>query len=107
MRSMHAGATGRENHPSYQSRAEAPRSTAGWLKQLQSADRACCCTAPPVVMVVMPATSERSRPVDLLLCGHHYRASQRSLEAAGAVIFDSRVILAEAGGDVADPAPVR
>jgi hypothetical protein len=33
----------------------------------------------------MPATSDRGYPVDLLLCGHHFRRSQWNLAAAGAV----------------------
>ena len=49
---------------------------------------ACCCPAKPVVRVVMPATATRPEPVDLLLCGHHYRAGQLALRAAGAVVYD-------------------
>ena len=37
------------------------------------AERACCCPARPVVRAVMLATARRPEPVDLLLCGHHYR----------------------------------
>jgi len=51
---------------------------------------ACCCPAKPVVRVVMPVTATRPEPVDLLLCGHHYRAGQRALRAAGAVVYDRR-----------------
>jgi hypothetical protein len=32
----------------------------------------------------MPPAPERPRPVDLLLCGHHYRVSRKALAAAGA-----------------------
>jgi len=32
----------------------------------------------------MPPAPERPRPVDLLLCGHHYRVSRQALAAAGA-----------------------
>ena len=46
-------------------------------------DRACCCPSHPMVRVLMPATA--ARRVDLLLCGHHFRLSQWTLEAAGAV----------------------
>jgi len=53
------------------------------------ADRACCCPARPVVTVVIPASRERPHPVDLLLCGHHYRASLAALRAAGAAVYDS------------------
>ena len=34
----------------------------------------------------MPATATRPRPVDLWLCGHHYRASQAALAQAGAAV---------------------
>jgi len=47
-------------------------------------DRACCCPAQPVVRVIMPPTSGQRRPVDLLLCGHHYRVSRQALAATGA-----------------------
>jgi len=47
-------------------------------------DRACCCPAHPVVRVIMPPTPERRHPVDLLLCGHHYRVSRQALTAARA-----------------------
>ena len=53
-------------------------------------ERACCCPARPVVRVVMPATATRPEPVDLLLCGHHYRAGQAALRAAGATVYDER-----------------
>lgn len=52
------------------------------------ADRACCCPAPPIVVAVMPPSTGRPFPTDLLFCGHHYRASRRSLAAVGAVILD-------------------
>ena len=34
----------------------------------------------------MPPTRERRHPVDLLLCGHHYRVSRRALAVARARI---------------------
>lgn len=40
---------------------------------------ACCCPGRPVVRVIMPAAATRPRPVDLLLCGHHYRVSQQAI----------------------------
>ena len=55
---------------------------------LDVAARACCCPARPVVTVVMPPTASRLHPVELLLCGHHFRASQASLQAAGAAAYD-------------------
>ena len=53
--------------------------------------KACCCPARPVVKVIMPPTPGRPRPVDLWLCGHHYRASFDALQLAGAIVeeFDS------------------
>ena len=50
--------------------------------------RACCCPARPVVRVIMPPTASRADPVDLWLCGHHYRASLEALCAAGAIVED-------------------
>lgn len=53
--------------------------------------RACCCPARPVVKVIMPPTADRPRPVDLWLCGHHYRASFAALQLVGARIEDFSV----------------
>jgi hypothetical protein len=50
-------------------------------------DRSCCCPGKPTVKVVMPVTSALPRPVDLWLCGHHYRTSRQALDAAGATTF--------------------
>ena len=47
---------------------------------------ACCCPARAMVQVVMPPTPARPYETDLLLCGHHYRASRTALAAAGAVV---------------------
>jgi hypothetical protein len=47
---------------------------------------ACCCPARVMVQVVMPLTQARPHDTDLLLCGHHYRASRTVLAAAGAVV---------------------
>jgi hypothetical protein len=60
----------------------------GWLPPdpLTAPDRACCCTAKPMVKVIMPATAARPRPVDLWLCGHHWRVSREALGAAGASV---------------------
>lgn len=51
-------------------------------------DRACCCPAVPIVKVVVPPTSKRPRPVDLFLCGHHYRASWGALDSVDATVHD-------------------
>ena len=38
-----------------------------------------------MVRVLMPASRDRPYRVELLLCGHHFRLSQWTLAAAGAV----------------------
>ena len=48
-------------------------------------DKACCCPSRPMVRVLMSAIPARPYRVDLLLCGHHFRLSQWTLAAAGAV----------------------
>jgi len=63
------------------------------LQDLRFADpsvpsKACCCPARPAVKVIMPPTAGRARPVDLWLCGHHYRASLAALLSAGASVED-------------------
>lgn len=55
---------------------------------LANADRSCCCPAKPVIMAIMPMRSAQGEPVELFLCGHHYRVSRRALAAAGAVVYD-------------------
>ena len=44
--------------------------------------RACCCSAPPQVKILIPARI--GGPIDLYLCGHHYRASIGPLALADA-----------------------
>ena len=66
---------------------------ASQLEGLRFADpavpsRSCCCPARPVVKVVMPPAVGRTHPVDLWLCGHHYRASLSALAVAGATVQD-------------------
>ncbi len=69
---------------------EAGRPLVDWRASLRRASHACCCPAKPAVVVIMPASAGRPLPVDLLLCGHHYRASEQALAAAGAEVFDTR-----------------
>ncbi len=57
-----------------------------WASVFVGAERSCCCSARPVVVAVFPPRAGRSHPVDLLLCGHHFRACRAELEAAGAVL---------------------
>ena len=52
------------------------------------ADRACCCPARPLMRIVMPPSPARGHETELLLCGHHYRASAEALSAAGAAVYD-------------------
>jgi hypothetical protein len=52
------------------------------------AGRACCCSAKPRVIAVMSPNASRPHPSDLLLCGHHYRASRSALDLAGATVLD-------------------
>jgi len=66
--------------------------------QLASAHHACCCSAAPIVVVVLPPTRTREQPIDLLLCGHHYRASQAGFAAARARVFDRNGVLAAEPG---------
>ena len=61
------------------------------------ADRACCCPARPVVTVIMPPAPGRPHPVDLLLCGHHFRVSRAALTAAGAAVYDNTGALVAGG----------
>jgi hypothetical protein len=37
-----------------------------------------------MIKIVMPPAPGRPHPVDLWLCGHHYRESRQALAAAGA-----------------------
>lgn len=46
----------------------------------------CCCAAKAAVRVIMPPTQVRPHETDLLLCGHHFRASRGVLAAAHAVV---------------------
>ena len=68
-----------------------------WGVPLTVDARACCCPARPVVTVLVPPAAGRPHPVDLLLCGHHFRVSQSSLQAAGAVVYDKAGLLIMSG----------
>jgi len=71
-------------------RARLAEELAGICMSIGTGEPACCCPARPVVRVVMPTTATRLEPVDLLLCGHHYRASQIALNASGAAVYDKQ-----------------
>jgi hypothetical protein len=49
---------------------------------------ACCCPGRPTVTVLIPPGPGRSHATELLLCGHHFRASRRALRAVGATAYD-------------------
>jgi hypothetical protein len=68
-------------------RSQAPDDAVAWIKHAATAERACCCPSRPVAVAVFPPQPGRPRPVDLLLCGHHYRESRAALAAAGATIY--------------------
>jgi len=70
----------------------------GTARRLGLADRSCCCPARPMFTVIIPAGSGRRHPVDLLLCGHHYRASLAALLGVGADAYDETGALVLGGG---------
>jgi len=41
-----------------------------------------------MVVAFIPASQGRPHRTDLLLCGHHHRASRQALAAAGATVVD-------------------
>jgi len=57
---------------------------------------------------MLASTTDRL-PVDLLLCGHHYRASRAVLASVGAVVFDRTGAIVGLGAmdEGPDPAPAR
>jgi hypothetical protein len=86
-------------HPSYNSRARrsapaaadeqaAPETEAVFTPAARHAGRACCCAAQPAVIAVLPPSAGRPGATDLLLCGHHYRASRPALAALAVAILD-------------------
>jgi hypothetical protein len=88
-------------HPSYHGRArrkasqarveppaQEPEPVAVFTPAARHCDRACCCAALPAVIAVLPPSAGRSNATDLLLCGHHYRASVTALAAREATILD-------------------
>jgi hypothetical protein len=74
------------SEPTPPTAADGPAAQPLWEPSQGAGDSACCCPAYPVVRVVMPPTSQRPHPTDLLLCGHHYRVSRKAIAAAGAAV---------------------
>lgn len=70
----------RRTHTEQISSATGDAETAPWPA------RACCCPAAPMVKVLIPTARHAGRPVDLFLCGHHYRASLGPLALAEATV---------------------
>jgi hypothetical protein len=58
------------------------------LSAVRRAGRSCCCSAKPLVIAFIPPAPGRRHQTDLLLCGHHYRASRQALAGAGASVMD-------------------
>ena len=89
---LHPSFTGRSaaqaEVPPGDAESQPPGSAAIDWRAARLAGRACCCSARPVVIAVMPPTARRLHPTDLLLCGHHYRASRRAPGLAGATLLD-------------------
>jgi hypothetical protein len=91
-----------------------------WRTSLRMAERACCCPSRPAVVVIMPSAAGRASPSELLLCRHHYTASERSLADRYAAVFDTdgapltdltRALVqagaaADGGSQQAEPGPV-
>jgi hypothetical protein len=50
--------------------------------------RADCCVAQPAYRVLLPPSATRDGPAELLLCGHHFHISRRSLARAAATVYD-------------------
>jgi len=48
-------------------------------------------------MVLIPAASGHPYPIDLLLCGHHYRVSRAALAAIGVVVIDETGAAVDSG----------
>jgi hypothetical protein len=63
--------------------ANVQRAEPAWVLEI-----ACCCPSRPVVRVIVPAAADRPHPAELLLCGHHYRASQDALVRVRAAVYD-------------------
>lgn len=67
-------------------------------RRLTLAGRACCCPAWPAFTIIIPAGRGHPRPVDLLLCRHHYQASLAALHAVGADVYDETGALIMSAG---------
>jgi hypothetical protein len=80
-------------HPSFENDDAAAKQSPGNVASMPAdladlADRACCCPAQAMVRVILPPTATRPHETELLLCGHHYRASRQALAAAHAAVCE-------------------
>lgn len=111
-RFQHPSYTGEVAEPERHIATDAPPKSARPgldLSILARAERSCCCPARPAVVVMMPPSAGRAHATDLLLCMHHYRASEQALARAGATAADEsgRVLLAPNGSPAARAAEPR
>jgi hypothetical protein len=60
--------------------------------------RADCCSAKATYRVVLPLSAELGKPAELLLCGHHLRASRSALQGRGAEIIELDELFAALSG---------
>ena len=67
------------------------------MASMIATDRADCCSAAPVMRAVLPATSARVQPAELLLCAHHCRSARTALARAAAAVYDASGQLLSSG----------
>ncbi|HTW20044.1 MAG TPA: hypothetical protein VME70_07530 [Mycobacteriales bacterium] len=48
----------------------------------------CCCPGKPAYQAVLRPRADRSAPVEIVLCAHHYRRSRSELDRIGGAIYD-------------------
>ena len=75
-------------HPASGGSARPARIHDDTIAARQAVGPACCCPARPVVRVIMPPAGTRPHRTELLLCGHHYRASRQALATANATVTE-------------------
>ena len=51
--------------------------------------RADCCSAAPLFRILFPATPDRRRAAELLMCGHHYRKQSSALARLSVAVRDA------------------
>jgi hypothetical protein len=86
--SYHGRARRKAAEPAVEQPAQEPEPVAVFTPAARHSDRACCCAALPAVIAMLPPSAGRASATDVLLCGHHYRASLPALAARKATILD-------------------